>query len=124
MTVADWLLVVAGALVGAPIRYLLGAEANHRLSSGFPLGTFAANSAAALLLGYVVRTGMGAHLTPERTYLLGAGFCGALSTWSTFSYELLTLTSKRRLVTAAAYLLLTVGTGVGLSFAGAAAAAF
>jgi CrcB protein len=118
----DWLLVVAGALAGAPIRYLLGAEANHRLSSGFPLGTFAANAAGALLLGFLVRTGMGTHLDPERTFLLGTGFCGALSTWSTFSYELLTLTSKRRLATAAAYLVISVGAGVGLSFAGAAAA--
>lgn len=32
----DWLLVLAGAAVGAPIRYLLGVEANHRLGSGFP----------------------------------------------------------------------------------------
>lgn len=62
--------------------------------------------------------GLGSHVH----LLLAAGFCGALSTWSTFSYELLTLTSARRLAVAAGYLVLSVGGGVGLSFAGAAVA--
>ncbi|WP_329172514.1 MULTISPECIES: fluoride efflux transporter FluC [unclassified Streptomyces] len=118
----DWLLVLAGAAVGAPIRYLLGVEANHRLGSGFPLGTFAANAAASLILGYVAQTAAGGGLTSGQSLLLATGLCGALSTWSTFSYELLTLTSKRRLATAASYLVLSVGIAVGLSFAGAAAA--
>ncbi|MCX5144617.1 CrcB family protein [Streptomyces sp. NBC_00338] len=118
----DWLLVLAGGLVGAPLRYLLGVDAKFRLHSLFPWGTFAANAGAALILGFVAEAATDGDLGTRLNLLLATGFCGALSTWSTFSYELLTLTSARRLALAASYLLLTVCAGVGLSFAGAAVA--
>ncbi|MFF2327371.1 MULTISPECIES: fluoride efflux transporter FluC [unclassified Streptomyces] len=118
----DWLLVLAGGLVGAPLRYLLGVDAKFRLHSVFPWGTFAANTGAALILGFVSAAVADGALGPRLQLLLATGFCGALSTWSTFSYELLTLTSARRLAVAAGYLALSVGAGVGLSFAGAAVA--
>ncbi|MET7341435.1 fluoride efflux transporter FluC [Streptomyces sp. NPDC087866] len=118
----DWLLVLAGGLVGAPVRYLLGVDAKFRLHSVFPWGTFAANAGAALILGFVAEAATDGDLGNRLNLLLATGFCGALSTWSTFSYELLTLNSARRLGLAAGYLLLTVGAGVGLSFAGAAVA--
>ncbi|MEV6164770.1 CrcB family protein [Streptomyces sp. NPDC052052] len=118
----DWLLVLAGGLVGAPVRYLLGVDAKFRLHSVFPWGTFAANAGAALILGFLSEAVTDGNLGNRLLLLLGTGFCGALSTWSTFSYELLTLTSARRLGIAAGYLLITVAVGVGLSFAGAAVA--
>lgn len=118
----DWLLVLAGGLVGAPLRYLLGVDAKFRLHTAFPWGTFAANAGAALILGFVAEAATDGELGTRLNLLLATGFCGALSTWSTFSYELLTLTSARRVGLAAGYLLLTVCAGVGLSFAGAAVA--
>ncbi|SEB83647.1 CrcB protein [Streptomyces sp. 2131.1] len=118
----DWLLVLAGGLVGAPLRYLLGVDAKFRLHSVFPWGTFAANAGAALVLGFVAEGATDGDLGNRLNLLLATGFCGALSTWSTFSYELLTLNSARRLGLAASYLLATVTAGVGLSFAGAAVA--
>ncbi|GAA2983166.1 MULTISPECIES: CrcB family protein [Streptomyces] len=118
----DWLLVLAGGLVGAPLRYLLGVDAKFRLHSVFPWGTFAANAGAALILGFVAEAATDGGLGTRLNLLLATGFCGALSTWSTFSYELLTLNSARRLGLAASYLLATVAAGVGLSFAGAAVA--
>lgn len=117
-----WLLVIAGALIGAPVRYLLGVDAKYRLGGSFPWGTLAANAAACLVLGFVARGAVDGGLGSHVHLLLAAGFCGALSTWSTFSYELLTLTSARRLAVAAGYLVLSVAGGVGLSFAGAAVA--
>ncbi|MEE1746456.1 MULTISPECIES: fluoride efflux transporter FluC [unclassified Streptomyces] len=118
----DWLLVAAGGLVGAPVRYLLGVDAKFRLRTAFPWGTFAANAGAALLLGFFTEAVTDGELGNRLQLLLAVGFCGALSTWSTFSYELLTFTSARRVALAAGYLALTVGAGVGLSFAGAAVA--
>ncbi|MBA5224667.1 CrcB family protein [Streptomyces griseoaurantiacus] len=50
------------------------------------------------------------------------GFCGALSTWSTFSLELLSMADARRTARAGGYLLATVALGLALSFAGGAAA--
>ncbi|MFD4759535.1 fluoride efflux transporter FluC [Streptomyces sp. NPDC058439] len=75
-----------------------------------------------LLGGFLSEAVTGGDIGPRLQLLLATGFCGALSTWSTFSYELLTLTSARSLATAAGYLLLGVGAEVGLSFAGAAVA--
>ncbi|MHC3459523.1 MULTISPECIES: fluoride efflux transporter FluC [Streptomyces] len=118
----DWLLVLAGGFVGAPVRYLLGVHAKYRLGGSFPWGTLAANAAACLVLGFVAQGATDGDLGPHLHLLLATGFCGALSTWSTFSYELLTLTSARRLAVAGGYLLLSLGAGVGLSFAGAAVA--
>jgi len=118
----DWLLVVAGGLVGASLRYLLGVDAKFRLHSVFPWGTFAANAGASLLLGFLSEAVTDGELGPRLQLLLATGFCGALSTWSTFSYELMTLASARRLGLAAGYLTLSVAAGVGLSFAGAAVA--
>jgi len=120
--VTDWLPVLTGGLVGAPVRYLLGVDAKFRLHSVFPWGTFAANAGAALVLGFLAEAAADGDLGTRLNLLPATGFCGALSTWSTFSYELLTLDSARRLGLAAAYLLVTVAAGRGLSFAGAAMA--
>ena len=104
------------------MRYLLGVDAKFRLHSVFPWGTFAANAGAALVLGFLAEAAADGDLGTRLNLLPATGFCGALSTWSTFSYELLTLDSARRLGLAAAYLLVTVAAGRGLSFAGAAMA--
>ncbi|MFH8649953.1 fluoride efflux transporter FluC [Streptomyces tendae] len=54
--------------------------------------------------------------------LLSTGFCGALSTWSTFSNEVHSMASARRIAGAAGYVFVTVALGLGLSFAGMAVA--
>lgn len=118
----EWLLVLAGGALGAPARYLIGEAARTRLPSTFHWGTFLANMAAALLLGFLVEAGTEGALGSTGQALLSVGFCGALSTWSTFSNELLTMSSARRTAGAAGYLLVTVAVGLGLSFAGAGVA--
>lgn len=75
------LLVALGAAVGAPLRYLTG-----RLVPG-PRATLIVNVAGSLVLGFV----LGLPLSPALTALLGVGFCGALTTYSTFAYETLRL---------------------------------
>ncbi len=69
------LLVVLGALVGAPARLLVS-----RALPG-PRGTLAVNAAGSLALGALAGAG------PSATALLGAGFCGAFTTFSAFALE-------------------------------------
>ncbi|MFJ4727211.1 fluoride efflux transporter FluC [Streptomyces diastaticus] len=118
----EWFLVLAGGAVGAPARYLIGVAARDRLPASLHWGTFLANMAAALLLGFLVQAGTQGALGATGQALLSTGFCGALSTWSTFSKEVLALTDARRLARAGGYLLATVAFGLGLSFAGGALA--
>ncbi|MBB1255555.1 fluoride efflux transporter CrcB [Streptomyces sp. OF3] len=87
----SWLLVMAGAALGAPLRYLTDRAVQTRHDSVFPWGTFSVNVAGCLLLGLVL--GLSAHGaadSPARL-LLAVGLCGALTTYSTFSYETLRL---------------------------------
>lgn len=73
------LMVVLGAAVGAPLRLLAG----HYLDRRTHWGTLAVNLAGSALLGWLVGHGTDGHAL----LLLGTGFCGALTTFSTFGYE-------------------------------------
>jgi fluoride exporter len=84
------LLVVAGAVVGAPLRYLTDLLVQSRHDTVFPWGTLTVNVAGSLILGAVagaVSSGAPGWLLT----LVGTGFCGALTTFSTFGFETLRL---------------------------------
>ncbi|MER7959062.1 fluoride efflux transporter CrcB [Streptomyces sp. NPDC096030] len=82
----NWLLVVAGAAVGAPLRYLTDRALRARHDSAFPWGTFTVNVAGSFVLGLL--TGVS---SAHARLVLATGLCGALTTYSTFSYETLKL---------------------------------
>lgn len=86
------LMIALGAIVGAPARYLTDRAIQSRHETVFPWGTLTVNLVASLILGVVV--GATAHLSPALTALVGTGFCGALSTYSTFSYEVMRLSGE------------------------------
>ncbi|MEU4680093.1 fluoride efflux transporter CrcB [Micromonospora sp. NPDC023737] len=81
------LLVALGAALGAPLRYLTDRAVQARFGSAFPWGTLTVNVVGSLVLGVVV----GLPIPPAVSALVGTGFCGALTTWSTLSYETLQL---------------------------------
>ncbi|MFD6417343.1 fluoride efflux transporter FluC [Streptomyces sp. NPDC060194] len=103
----NWLLVLAGGMVGAPLRHLADTAARSRFGDAFPWGILAVNVAGSALLGAL--TGVGADLQ----LLLGTGLCGALTTYSTFSYETLRLP----LLPAVANAAVSVAAGFGAAYA-------
>ncbi|MEV8226335.1 CrcB family protein [Streptomyces sp. NPDC079167] len=115
----NWLLVALGGAVGAPLRYLTDRAVQARHGAGtpyvFPWGTFTVNAAGSLLLGVLT----GATVSTPVYALLGTGLCGALTTYSTFSYETLRLAETGRGFLAGANLLASLLVGLGAVFLGA-----
>ncbi|MEV7327950.1 fluoride efflux transporter CrcB [Micromonospora sp. NPDC093244] len=112
------LLIALGAAVGAPLRYLTDRAVQSRHGSAFPWGTFTVNVIGSLLLGALVGWPAG----PAVTAALGTGFCGALTTYSTFSYETLRLARGGDRLLAVAYALGSVAAGLVAATAGYAVA--
>ena len=111
----NWLLVIVGGMVGAPLRYLTDRAVQTRHDTVFPWGTFAVNVVGCLILGLLTgAVAAGSHLQ----LFLGTGLCGALTTYSTFSYETLRLTETGAGFYAAANVLVSVTAGLGAAFAG------
>ena len=103
------LLVVAGALVGAPLRLWVTRFASRR--GGDPaLGTLVVNVAGSALLGAMTgASGASAAVLA----LLGTGFSGALTTFSTFGADVVRLVSLRRLLGAVVYAVASLVLGLG-----------
>jgi protein CrcB len=109
----NWLLVIAGAMVGAPLRYLTDrtVQAHHD-----PSGTFTFNVPGCLILGLVSGAVTAGAASSQVQPLLDTGLCGALSTYSTFSYETLRLTEQGAGFFAAANVVASVVAGLGTAF--------
>ena len=112
------MLVAAGALVGAPLRLLA-----LRLAAGSgrdpALGTLAVNVAGSALLGVVLGR---SDASPEVVALVGTGFCGTLTTFSTFGADVVRLVEDRALGRTLLYLTVSLVVGLGAAAAGYALA--
>ena len=94
--------IALGAVLGALLRWQLGLKLNA-LFPTIPPGTLAAN----LIGGYVIGLALAFFaalpgLAPEWRLLVVTGFCGGLTTFSTFSAEIVTLLQQGRLTWALA----------------------
>ena len=108
------LLVAAGALAGAPLR-LLVLRLVHRSGRDPALGTLTVNVAGSAVLG--VLAGL-SGVPAEVVALVGTGFCGTLTTFSTFGADVVRLAEARAVGRAVAYLTGSVLLGVGAAALG------
>ncbi len=114
------LLVVLGAVVGAPARYVVDLLVRWWLRSGpddLPWGTALVNLVGSFVIGVVAGATLGAPSSPA-VALVGTGFCGALTTFSALSVETVRLVETGRAAAAAAYALGSLVAGVALCAAG------
>lgn len=86
-------LVVAGAL-GAPARYLLDGFVQERARGAFPWGTFVVNVTGSLALGVITGAALYHGFPSTPRVWLGTGFCGAYTTFSTFTFETVRLVEE------------------------------
>ncbi|SPF07304.1 fluoride efflux transporter CrcB [Streptomyces sp. MA5143a] len=118
----NWVLVVVGGMVGAPLRYLTDRAVQSRHDTVFPWGTFTVNAAGSLVLGVLTGAVAAGAADSDLRLFLGTGLCGALTTYSTFSYETLRLAQDGARLHAALYVIASVAAGLGAAFAGVALA--
>ncbi|MDF0535610.1 fluoride efflux transporter CrcB [Shewanella yunxiaonensis] len=85
------LWVALGGATGAVLRNLISLFMIQLFGSSFPFGTLTVNVLGSFLMGVVFALGQLSHVSPEIKALIGVGFLGALTTFSTFSNETLLL---------------------------------
>ena len=101
MSPSAWVAFVVAGAGGAVARYLLDRAVADRAQGVFPWGTLVINLTGSFLLGVI--TGLALHhgLPKAGKIVLGTGFCGAYTTFSTFSYETVRLIEEGSLAEAA-----------------------
>ena len=112
-----YVLVFFGGGLGSVLRYALGRLIPATLmSSPFPTAILLVNVTASFILGAIVSWVIGRSAGEEARLLIGVGFCGGLSTFSSFSNDTVTLLQNGRLGTA----MLNIGLNVILCLAASA----
>jgi len=114
------LAIFIGAGFGALLRWWLGLLLNNYFPS-IPPGTLAAN----LIGGYIIGLAIAFFIShpaiaPEWRLLIMTGFCGGLTTFSTFSAEIVQLLQQQRLGLACAAIATHLGGSLLMTFAGLA----
>jgi len=101
-----------GGVIGALSRYYMGRWVSQRTRLNFPLGTLIINASGSFLLGVVYALHSQQVMSEELWLVLGIGFCGSYTTFSTFGYETLRLIENKRWQAAAWYVVVSVGLGL------------
>ncbi|MFD8912998.1 fluoride efflux transporter CrcB [Streptomyces sp. NPDC059575] len=118
----NWLLVIVGGMAGAPLRYLTDRFVQKRHDAVFPWGTFTVNVIGCFILGLLTGAVTAGAASSHVQLLLGTGLCGALTTYSTFSFETLRLAEDGARFLAAANVVASLVAGLGAAFVGTAVA--
>ncbi len=110
--------IAAGSALGALLRWQLGDKLNS-LFPTIPPGTLAANLIGAYVVGLCVAFfATYAAISPEWRLLLITGFCGGLTTFSTFSVEVTALLQQGRVAWALGAISIHVVGSLAMTFAG------
>lgn len=112
------LLVMIGAAVGAPSRWLLDQAISRRAGGVFPLGTWTINVSGSLLLGVVLAANAFGPAPLALVALAGTGFCGGFTTFSTFGFETIRLVESGSGLEAGINVVSSLAVGLLAAFAG------
>lgn len=115
--------LVVGAALGATTRYYITLWAAARFGTAFPYGTLIVNIAGGAILGFFLTlAATRQELSPAARLLISTGFCGSLTTFSTFSYETILLLQEGRTALAMVNIVGSLVAGLIAVVAGAALA--
>jgi CrcB protein len=104
--VQNVLLLALGGVLGTLSRYGLGLLFAARFGTAFPYGTLVINVTGCFVIGLVgTLAAERLWVTPELRLLIGVGFCGAFTTFSSFGYETVLLVRMGAFAQAGGYVL-------------------
>ena len=89
-----WMAVAGG--LGAVARFVLDGLVRTRFAASFPVGTVLINVTGSFVLGVVTGLALGHVVADEWRLVVGTGFCGGYTTFSTASFETVRLVERRR----------------------------
>lgn len=117
MAIQHLLYVAIGGILGSVSRYIISFFIQrHSGSLQFPVGTLVVNVIGCLLLGYLIAKI--SSMSKEYSLLLATGFCGSLTTFSTFSFENTQLLQNGNLFLVFTYISGSIILGLGAIFFG------
>ncbi len=88
----NYFLVAIGAAIGGTLRYFLSSSFQTQTPDSFPWTTLAINIAGSFLLGLIMQLAADRNIIGENLKVfLTIGFCGGFTTFSTFSFETISL---------------------------------
>jgi CrcB protein len=117
-----WIFVSVGGAAGALARYWLSGWVNTAFAGFFPFGTLVVNILGSLLLGFGMQAMEAFPVSAALRTALTIGFLGAFTTFSTFSYETVTLARDGDWTRATLYTVLSVMLGLTAVLVGIGAA--
>lgn len=108
------IFVGTGGCIGAVLRYIITKQSSNLINSNFPLGTLLVNIIGGFLIGLIMELSKSTDLiSPNLRLFLTTGIMGGLTTFSTFSYETITLMSTGRYILGTVNVLLNVVLSLG-----------
>jgi len=107
------LTLVLGATLGAAVRYYASLWAAAQFGTAFPYGTLLVNVVGSFILGaFLTLATQRIIVSPGLRLFVATGFCGSLTTFSTYSYETVTMLEQGSYLTGALYLFSSLALGV------------
>lgn len=107
------LLAGAGGFVGTCLRFLTARLCQMWHLGGFPLGTFAVNVVGCFIIGALLGWGeRSSALSPAMNVMLVTGFCGGLTTFSSFANDAFLLFQHRQWLVLSLYIALSLILGI------------
>lgn len=119
----DFFVVGFGSFLGGGCRFLVSKLVGCLWASSFPLATFIVNVLGCMLIGFISSLPSTlSWLSPQARLLLTTGFCGGLTTFSTFMNENLSLANNQDYLCLSVYLVGSFALGLFFVWAGGALA--
>lgn len=101
-----WFSIFLGGGIGSICRF--GISKLIPYTGGFPWATFIANLSACMILGYMLGSIKSTEWSDNHRLMIMTGFCGGLSTFSTFSAETYALIQEGSMLIASGYILISI----------------